>query len=143
MKKSSHCFLIILSLLQYGIKSIIFLGVFSSFFFFSFSSRLHSQDPHHPLLTINLSNITKLSSTNYLTWSLQIQSLIEGYDFHHFIYDTHTPPPPIVTITGVASPNPTYTTWKRQDRLVFNALLGAISVSLQPLIARTITSLDA
>ncbi|RVW39862.1 Retrovirus-related Pol polyprotein from transposon RE1 [Vitis vinifera] len=60
-------------------------------------------NPHHPLLTINLSNITKLSSTNYLTWSLQIQSLLEGYDLHHFIDGTHTPPPPTVTITGVAS----------------------------------------
>ncbi|KAL6334071.1 hypothetical protein AAG906_001832 [Vitis piasezkii] len=103
----------------------------------------NSQDLQHPLLTINLSNITKLSSTNYLTWSLQIQSLLEGYDLHHFIDDTHTPPPPTITITGVASPNPTYTTWKRQDRFIFSSLLGVISVSLQPLITRTTTSLDA
>ena len=94
-------------------------------------------------LTINLSKITKLSSTNYLTWSLQIQSLLEGYDLHHFIDGTHTPPPPTVTITSVASPNPTYTTYKCQDHLIFSALLGAISVSLQPLIAHTTTSLDA
>ncbi|RVW65937.1 Retrovirus-related Pol polyprotein from transposon RE2 [Vitis vinifera] len=46
-------------------------------------------------------------------------------------------------LTGVASPNLAYTTWKRQDRLIFNALLGAISISLQPLIARITTSLDA
>ncbi|KAL6345730.1 hypothetical protein AAG906_017472 [Vitis piasezkii] len=86
----------------------------------------NSKDPQHPLLTINLSNITKLSSTNYLTWSLQIQSLLEGYDLHHFIDGAHTPPPPTITIIGVASLNPAYTTWKRQ-----------------PLIARTTTSLDA
>nr|CAN80558.1 hypothetical protein VITISV_023041 [Vitis vinifera] len=91
----------------------------------------NSQDPQHSLLTINLSNITKLLSTNYLTWSLQIQSLLEGYDLHHFIDDTHTPPPPIVTVTG------------RQDCLSFSTLLGAISISLQPLIACTTTSLDA
>nr|CAN63127.1 hypothetical protein VITISV_033593 [Vitis vinifera] len=66
-----------------------------------------------------------------------------GYDLHHFIDGTHTLPPPTVTITGVASLNPAYTTWKRQDRLIFSALLGAISVSLQLLIARTTTSLDA
>ena len=36
MEKSSHCFSIILSLLQHGIKSLIFLGIFSSFFYFSF-----------------------------------------------------------------------------------------------------------
>ena len=39
--------------------------------------------------------------------------------------------------------NPTYTTWKRKDCLIFSALLGAISVSLQPLIVCIITSLDA
>ncbi|RVW99355.1 Retrovirus-related Pol polyprotein from transposon RE1 [Vitis vinifera] len=91
-------------------------------------------------LTINLSNITKLSSTNYLTWSLQIQSLLEGYDLHHFIDGTHTPPPPTVTVTGVASPNP-HTQPEASDRLIFSALLGAISVSLQPLIAAHTTSL--
>ncbi|RVW27223.1 Retrovirus-related Pol polyprotein from transposon RE1 [Vitis vinifera] len=73
----------------------------------------NSQDRQHPLLTINLSNITKLSSTNYLTWSLQIQPLLEGYDLHNFIDGAHTPPPPTVTVTGVASPNLAYTTWKR------------------------------
>ena len=144
MKKSSHCFSIILSL--------IFLGVFSFSFFFPKKPEepynhcpqwLHSQDPHHPLLTINLSNITKLSSTNYLTWSLQIQSFLEGYDLHHFIDGAHTPPPPTVTVTSVASPNSAYTTWKRQDRLIFSALLGAISVSLQSFIASTTISLDA
>ncbi|RVW74781.1 Retrovirus-related Pol polyprotein from transposon RE1 [Vitis vinifera] len=103
----------------------------------------NSQDPQHPLLTINLSNITKLSSTNYLTWSLHIQSLLEGYDLHHFIDDAHTPPPPTVTVIGVASPNSAYTTWKRQDRLIFSAFLGDIFVSLQSLIACTTISLDA
>ena len=115
----------------------------------SFSSTNHpitiqnSQDPQHSLLTINLSNITKLSSANYLTWSLQIQSLLEGYDLHHFIDDAHTPPPPTVTVTGVASLNPAYTTWKYQDCLIFSTLIGVISISLQPLIARTTTFLDA
>ena len=143
-------------LLQHGIKSLIFLGVFSYFFFplssmasgASFSSTnnpitiQNSQDPQDSLLTINLSNITKLSSINYLIWSLQIQSLLEGYDLYHFIDDAHTPPPPTVTITCVASLNPAYTTWKRQNRLIFNALLGAIFVSLQSLIVCTTASLD-
>ena len=62
---------------------------------------LHSQDPHHPLLTINLSNITKLSSTNSLTSSLQIQSFLEGYDLHHFIDGAilhHHPPLPSLVL---------------------------------------------
>ena len=137
-------------------QSLIFLGVFSSFFFlllngFRYILLFHKRSYHHPKLPRSSTSppynqslqYHKLSSTNYLTWSLQIQSLLEGYDFHHFIDGAHTLPPPTITITGVASPNPTYTTWKCQDRLIFSALLGAISVSLQPLIARTITSLDA
>ena len=48
-----------------------------------------------------------------------------------------------ITITGVASPNPAYTICKRQDHLIFSALLGDISISLQPLIAHTTTFLDA
>ena len=101
-------------------QSLIFLGVFSSFSsmgsdasFYSNNDAItiqNSQDPQHPLLTINLSNITKLSYTNYLTCSLQIQSLLEGYDLHHFIDSAHIPPLPTITVTGVASPNPTYTT---------------------------------
>ena len=43
MEKSNHCFSIILSLLQHGIKSLIFLGVF---FFFPSSQWL----PVHPSL---------------------------------------------------------------------------------------------
>ncbi|KAE8676754.1 hypothetical protein F3Y22_tig00111582pilonHSYRG01003 [Hibiscus syriacus] len=67
----------------------------------------------------------------------------KGYVLHHFIDGTQTPPQPTVTVNGVTSPNPAYITWKRQDRLLFSALLGAISISLQPLIAHTTTSLDA
>ncbi|KAL6330829.1 hypothetical protein AAG906_009257 [Vitis piasezkii] len=102
----------------------------------------NSHDPQHPLLIINLSDITKLSSTNYLTWSLQILYILEGYDLHHFIDGAHTPPPPTVTVIDVASPNRIHNR-KSRDRLIFSALIGAISVSLQPLIARTTTSLDA
>ena len=59
-----------------------------------------------------------LSSTNYLTWSLQIQYLLEGYDLHHFIDGTHILPPPTITVIGVTSPNSTYVTWKCQNRLI-------------------------
>ncbi|RVW63492.1 Retrovirus-related Pol polyprotein from transposon RE2 [Vitis vinifera] len=75
--------------------------------------------------------------------TLLVISTTKSYDLHHFIDGAHTPPPSTVTVTGVASSNLAYTTKKRQDRLIFSALLGAISISLQPLIARTTTFLDA
>ncbi|RVW87956.1 hypothetical protein CK203_033868 [Vitis vinifera] len=63
-----------------------------------------------PSLQSSLQYDHQIVITNYLTWSLQNQSLLEGYDLHHFIDDAHTPPPPTVTVTGVASLNPAYTT---------------------------------
>lgn len=37
-------------------------------------------DTTQPLLNINMVNITKLDSTNFMTWSLQVHSLLDGYD---------------------------------------------------------------
>ena len=58
MEKSSHCFSIILSLIQHSIKNLIFLGLFSSFFFSTTSllygfwciSLFHQRSYHHPKL---------------------------------------------------------------------------------------------
>nr|DAD26773.1 TPA_asm: hypothetical protein HUJ06_028241 [Nelumbo nucifera] len=75
--------------------------------------------------------------------ALQIQSLLQGYDLHHFIDGSQPTPPPTITVNDVSTPNPAHTTWKRRDRLIFSALLGAISVPLQPLIARTTSSREA
>nr|GMC75231.1 Retrovirus-related Pol polyprotein from transposon RE2 [Ipomoea batatas] len=102
-----------------------------------------TQDPQNSLLIINFSNITKLTDTNYLTWSLQITYILEGYDLYHHLDDTYICPTATITTKGVTSPNLGYTKWKRQDRLIFSALLGAISTSLQPLIAFVTISLTA
>nr|DAD45035.1 TPA_asm: hypothetical protein HUJ06_003265 [Nelumbo nucifera] len=56
--------------------------------------------------------------------ALQIQSLLQGYDLHHFINGSQPTPPPTITVNDVSTPNPTHTTWKRQDRLIFSALLA-------------------
>ena len=55
MKKSSHCFSIILSLLQHGIKSLIFVGVFFYLFFLLLNGfrcilLSHQRSYHHPKL---------------------------------------------------------------------------------------------
>ena len=66
MEKPSHCFSIILSLLQHGIKSLILLGVFSSFFFSSPRWLLmhHSLPPMilSPSKTPKILNISSLQS---------------------------------------------------------------------------------
>ncbi|KAI3453805.1 hypothetical protein Pfo_010468 [Paulownia fortunei] len=100
----------------------------------------NTQEPNNPLVTINTTNITKLTTTNYIIWSLQIRSLLEGYDLYGFLISSYPSPTPIVTANGNLAPNPAYTTWKRQDCLLFSALLGVVSLPIQPLFARTTTS---
>ncbi|KAH7524673.1 hypothetical protein FEM48_Zijuj06G0144600 [Ziziphus jujuba var. spinosa] len=103
----------------------------------------NTQEPNNPLVTINITNITKLTTTNYITWSLQIRSLLEGYDLYGFLDGSHPSPTSTITVNGKSAPNPTYMTWKRQDRLLFSALLSAVSLSIQPLLARNTTSQEA
>ena len=66
MEKPSHCFSIILSLLQHGIKSLILLGVFSSLFFSSprWLPMHHSLPPMilSPSKTPKILNISSLQS---------------------------------------------------------------------------------
>lgn len=88
-------------------------------------------------------NIIKLSSTNYLTWSVQINSLLRGYDLVKFIDNTIEPPSPTVVVNGDHVVNPSLKAWQRQDNLIFNALMGAIETSVQPLIATSRSTLEA
>lgn len=37
------------------------------------------------LLNVNMVNIAKLNSTNFMTWSLQIHTLLDSYDLVGFI----------------------------------------------------------
>ncbi|XP_010511282.1 PREDICTED: uncharacterized protein LOC104787403 [Camelina sativa] len=94
------------------------------------------------LLNINMANITKLTTTNYLMWSRQVHALLDGYDLVPFL-DSATPKPdPTITTAGVTSPNPAFTIWKRQDKLIYSGLLGAISIYVQPLLSRASTTVE-
>lgn len=93
------------------------------------------------LLSVNMINVTKLSSTNYITWSAQIKSLLRGYDLLKHIEPTTVPPP--MTNPGSDEPNPDYINWQRQDSLLYSSLMGSIEVANQPLIATATTTLEA
>lgn len=82
----------------------------------------NSPDPSHPLLTVNLNSITKLTSLNYITWSLQIRSLLEGYNLHQFITPGAFIPPTTLLHQDVPTANLDHTAWHRQDQLLFSAL---------------------
>lgn len=96
----------------------------------------------HTLLNINMTNVTKLSATNYMMWSLQVHALLEGYDLGDHLDGSVPPPAAIVTIDGVQSVNPAHTLWKRQDRLVYSGLIGSITPTVQPLVSTSKTAAD-
>lgn len=73
------------------------------------------------LLHINMSNVTKLSSNNFLMWSIQIQALLDGYGLSGHLDGSTPPPAPTIVTDGVTTPNPAFTSWTRQDRLIFSA----------------------
>ncbi|KAL1194136.1 Retrovirus-related Pol polyprotein from transposon RE1 [Cardamine amara subsp. amara] len=101
----------------------------------------NTYEPSSPVL-INIINVTKLSSVNYLTWSVQIKSLLLGHDLLKFI-DSTAPQSPTVPVGNTEKPNSDLLTWQRQDSLLYSALIGAIEMPLQPLIASCTTFLEA
>ncbi|XP_010474293.1 PREDICTED: uncharacterized protein LOC104753794 [Camelina sativa] len=96
----------------------------------------------NPLFNVNTSNVTKLNDINYLMWSLQIHALIDGYELAGYLDGSHPAPSPTITTDGVTIPNPDFVLWKRQDRLLYSALLGAMSALVQPLVSRATTAAE-
>ncbi|CAA7018213.1 unnamed protein product [Microthlaspi erraticum] len=92
------------------------------------------------LVVVNMTHVAKLTATNYLMWKIQIQALLDGYDLGGHINGSEVVPPSTLTTGDAVSVNPAYTLWNRQDKLIFSALIGAISPSLQPLVSRASTA---
>ncbi|KAG7599495.1 Reverse transcriptase RNA-dependent DNA polymerase [Arabidopsis suecica] len=92
------------------------------------------------LISVNMSNITKLTSMNYLTWRLQITALLEGHELHGFISETDQAPPPQVTSGTATIPNPKLKHWTRQDRLLYSAIIGTLSLQVQPMVSHAQTT---
>ncbi|XP_010418735.1 PREDICTED: uncharacterized protein LOC104704325 [Camelina sativa] len=95
----------------------------------------------HTLLSVNMTNVTRLTTTNFLMWSRQVHALLNDYSLAGYLDGSTTVPSlTITTEDGVVKPNPDYLLWQRQDQLIYSALLGAISVSIQPILSTTVTS---
>lgn len=54
--------------------------------------------------------------------------------------ETEATPDAVTTNNGLAEPNPAYLPWRRQDRLLYSAIIGAISLPVQPLVASATTT---
>ena len=94
------------------------------------------------VLSINMMNVSKLTSNNYLMWSLQVHAHLDGHGLAGHLDGSTIVPTPTITANGVTFENLTFLQWKRQDKLIYSALIGAISRNLQPLVSRTTTAAE-
>lgn len=96
----------------------------------------NSNDPSTPFIP----NAIKLTTTNYLSWKLQLTSLLCGHNLIGYWNSDNTPPHLTIQVDNTTKPNPVHATWFRQDQLLFGALVRTLSPNLIPLISQAITS---
>ncbi|CAA7029995.1 unnamed protein product [Microthlaspi erraticum] len=94
------------------------------------------------LVHVNMTTITKLSATNYIMWRRQVHALFDGYELATYLDLSKPVPNPLITLPGATTTteNPAHTLYKRQDKLLYSAILGAISLSIQPILSKTTTT---
>lgn len=94
------------------------------------------------LINVNMTNVTRLNTNNYIMWNRQVHALLDGYDLASFLDISNPVPDTVLTIDGTTSANPAYSIHKRQDKLLYSAILGAISLSIQPLLSNANTTTE-
>ena len=94
------------------------------------------------LLNVNMTNVAKLTGSNFLMWSRQVLAVLDCYDLAGYIEGSIVVPPQTTTTDDEITTNPSYTLWKRQDRLIFSALLGAITPAIQPILSTATTAAE-
>ncbi|XP_010495561.1 PREDICTED: uncharacterized protein LOC104772670 [Camelina sativa] len=94
------------------------------------------------LFNVNMTNVTKLTDTNFLMWKLQVRSLVAGYGLIGHLDGSMAKPPLMVTTNGVDAPNPAFSLWQRQDQLLYSALLGSVSLGVQTTLSQTTTAAE-
>lgn len=99
-------------------------------------------DTTKSLLNINMVNITKLTPTNFMTWNLQVHALLDGYDLTGHLDGSAPAPEQTITVADEVAVNPEFTKWRRQDHLIYSALIGTLSPSIQAMLTNTKTSHD-
>jgi hypothetical protein len=107
------------------------------------STILHSNE--FQLITINTYAQTplKLTTSNYIFWKLQFQTLFIGYDLLGYINGSKPCPPTAILTNHSTIPNLAYNIWIRQDELILNALIGSLSSTIISFVARSTTSQEA
>ena len=74
---------------------------------------------NNQLLHVNMSNVSKLTNTNYLMWSLQVHALLDGYALASHLDAVPEIPTATITNGDDVTPNPDFVRWTRQDKLIY------------------------
>lgn len=85
----------------------------------------------------------KLTSQNFPVWRRHVESTLIGFGLENFITGTTAAPPSTIKDKDTTKPNPDYTSWYRQDQVIYSAILGSCSDEIQPIIASASTAKDA
>lgn len=89
-----------------------------------------------------MTNVTKLTGSNFLMWSRQVLALLYCYDLAGYIEGSIVVPPQTTMTDDEITTNPSYTLWKRQNCLIFSALLGAITSTIQLILSTATTAAE-
>ena len=85
----------------------------------------------------------KLTATNYPAWYKQVHALLIVRDLEGYVTSKIVCPLATVGSGDAAAPNPAYSLWIRQDKLIYLALLGSCDSEARSVMAAVDTSCDA
>jgi transposase InsO family protein len=86
---------------------------------------------------------TKLDSTNYMIWKLQISAILEAYSMIDHLDSSNPPPCPFLfTDAGTQSANPPFLMWKKRDKALLTLLYSTLSSPVLAMVVGLSTSLE-
>lgn len=85
-------------------------------------------------------HIKLIGATNFSTWKAQITMLLHGHALYGYIDGYTVTPPATITEATKQVPNPAFTVWFRQDKLIQNALLASVDPTLASIVATSPSS---
>jgi FtsZ-binding cell division protein ZapB len=91
----------------------------------------------------NMSNLmsTKLDSTNYMIWKLQISAILDAYSvIDHLDGSTPQPRQVLVSETGIQQVNPAFLIWQKRDKSFLSLLYSTLSSPVLAMVVGLSTS---
>lgn len=67
---------------------------------------VNPNDLQNPIFFVNMSFLTRLTASNYITGSLHVSLFLDGHNMKQYITDGASIPPPTVQVNDLTVPNP-------------------------------------